>query len=132
MTASQTAVIIDFPQPRADALFELSRSQYSIVRRSAEGKVTGTGPFALLLVERGTRVVLNAFEGHWAGRPFLNSIEFVSSGGNVDVSEIATGTPHRPIQERLRMWTSSPSELLALVCDDVPPPVRQALHFAIE
>jgi MarR-like DNA-binding transcriptional regulator SgrR of sgrS sRNA len=132
VTASQTAVIVDFPYPRADALFELSRSHYSIVRRSADGKLTGTGPFTVLLVERGTRVVLNAFEGHWAGRPFLNSIEFVSSGANVDVSEIGTGTPHRPIQDRLRMWASSPSELLALVCDDVPPPVRQALHFAID
>lgn len=107
-------VVIQSDTPAPDML-ERVASKVTIVRKAADGSLTGTGPFRLTKLEPGRRATLTAFEEHWAGRPFLDSLEFTTQrGGPVDVTALPVSTSRRAIGERVRVWTSPPRDLAIL------------------
>jgi peptide/nickel transport system substrate-binding protein len=104
---------------------ELALARNSIVRRS-DGKLRGTGPFAIAQWDPAKHATLSANDQYWAGRPFLDSLE-VDFGrndheqmvlldlGKADVAEVAPESIHRARAENRMVLTSEPEELIALV-----------------
>jgi ABC-type transport system substrate-binding protein len=108
----------------------------------------GTGPFRLATWEPGRRVVLQANEDYWDGRPYLDSIEIQLGRasrdelldlelGKADVVELDPVEAHRVQQEGKRIWTSASVELLCLLFSPDRPAVqdrriRQALADCID
>jgi ABC-type transport system substrate-binding protein len=97
--------------------------------RDADGKfagAAGSGAFRVTAFEAGKRVVLAANEDFREGRPFVDSIE-ISMGraaherlvnlelSKTDVTEIAPQDARRAAEQGVRVSSSQPDELLALV-----------------
>jgi len=132
----------------SDLLAELALKRNAIVKRNADGSLSGTGPFRVTEWERGSRLTLVANENCWQGRPFLDSIEIefgksfrdqmtALQMGKADFVEIAPDQIHRVSQDSHRIVTSPPMELLALVfVRDASSPeeksVREALGWSVD
>jgi peptide/nickel transport system substrate-binding protein len=101
-----------------------------VVKRLPDGAIVGTGPFRLAKVEPGRRATLTAFDEHWAGRPFLDSVEYSSQRGSpADVVALPVSVTRRAIPERMRLWTSRPLELIAVTA---PANLRELIAAAID
>lgn len=159
-TVSGEWLVIQSEQPTPDLLVELARGHNFIFHLVADGSVVGTGPFRVTewqpQVARssgsigpasrtpsrdeggtGRRLVLAAFDDHWAGRPFLDSIS-VEMGvipqqqlidlelGKADLIELAPDQVRRASQSGGKTWSSLPVELLALVILHERPAVQDA------
>ena len=126
-----------------DLLAELALTRNAIVKRNADGSLSGTGPFRVPVWQPGTHLTLAANENCWRGRPFLDSIEIdLGKGfrdqmtalqmGKADLVEVAPEQMHRFSQESYRLVTSQPMELLALVfMHEVSSPQEQSLREAL-
>jgi ABC-type transport system substrate-binding protein len=129
-------------------LSELALPRNAIARRNGDSKPSGTGPFHIVDWQPGKKLTLAAEENCWRGRPFVDAIE-VEMGrsfrdqmttldlGKADLVEVAPEQAHRVSQERRRLATSMPVELLALVfARDAATPeeklLRQALALSVE
>ena len=122
--AAGELVMIETESAHPDLPAELALARNSIVRR--DGKISGTGPFAIAQWEAGKHATLAANEQYWGGRPFLDSVS-VDFGkndrdqmlsldlGKADVIEVAPESIHRAHAENRVVMTSEPQELLALV-----------------
>src|SRR6266571_4084172 len=66
------AVMIQTQSPDPEVPFELALARNSIVRH-ADGKLSGTGPFAIAQWIPGKHLTLAANDRYWAGRPFLDA-----------------------------------------------------------
>ena len=98
-------------------------------RRDAEGEfagAAGSGAFRVTAFEAGKRVVLGANEEFREGRPFVDAIEIAMGRASherlvdlelskTDLAEIAPQDARRAAEQGVRISTSQPDELLALV-----------------
>jgi ABC-type transport system substrate-binding protein len=127
------------PTPELPAELALPRNW--IWKRGADGAVSGTGPFRLAQWEASRRATLQANEEHWAGRPFLDSIEFQmgKSGreqrialelGQADVVEVGPAEFRNAAQRGAATWISPVREVIALEVGDDR--LREALALAID
>jgi peptide/nickel transport system substrate-binding protein len=172
-TVSGESLVIQSERPMPDLLLELARGHNFIFHLAKDGSVVGTGPFRVTEWQRqvapssgstssssasrapsgdeegtGRRLVLAAFDDHWAGRPFLDSIS-VEMGvvpqqqlidlelGKADIVELAPDQVRRASQSGGKTWSSLPVELLALAFLRDRPAVqeaslRQAMAFSID
>jgi peptide/nickel transport system substrate-binding protein len=104
---------------------ELALARNSIVRH-ADGKLSGTGPFAIAQWIPGKHLTLSANDRYWAGRPFLDTIEVEFSKNDrdqmmlldlakADAVEVAPENIRRAQSDGRTLVTSHPEELMALV-----------------
>lgn len=141
------AVIIERDSSTPDLPVELTLPRNSIVKREG-GKVSGTGPFAVLQWDPGKKLVLAARDDYWDGRAFLDTIEIAMGKsfreqmisfdlGKAQVIEVAPEQAHRATAEGRLVAASAPVELIALVFTrDPQSPAdgrqRQALALSID
>jgi ABC-type transport system substrate-binding protein len=141
------AIIIERDSPTPDLPVELTLPRNSIVKREG-GRVSGTGPFAVLQWDPGKKLSLTARDDYWDGRPFLDTIEIALGKnfreqmisfdlGKAQLIEIAPEQSHRAAAEGRRVLSSAPVELIALVFTrDPQSPAdgrqRQALALSID
>jgi ABC-type transport system substrate-binding protein len=141
------AIVIERDSPTPDLPVELTLPRNSIVKREG-GRVSGTGPFAVLQWDPGKKLSLTARDDYWDGRPFLDTIEIALGKnfreqmisfdlGKAQLIEIAPEQAHRAAAEGRRVLSSAPVELIALVFTrDPQSPAdgrqRQALALSID
>jgi MarR-like DNA-binding transcriptional regulator SgrR of sgrS sRNA len=111
----------------------LAGTPAAIVREAPA--LVATGPFRVETIAG--KLLLIAFEDHWAGRPFLDAIELVPytaqrSAAGVDVWEIPAGSPRRNFPDRMEVWSSAPAELLAIENAGADAGLVSALSFAVD
>lgn len=147
LTATDS-VIIERDAPTPDLGAELARSQNGIAKRGAGMSTTGTGPFHVTDWQVAKKLTLAVEEGHWAGRPFLDTIEIEMGKnsrdqlialelGKADVAEIAPEQIHRASTEGQTVLTSLPVELMTLVFTRPQPSpdeskLRDALALSVD
>lgn len=134
------------PQPESDLLLQLALPENSILRIGPNGLPIGTGPFRITQFTD-SRVTLAANDADWQGRPFLNGI-VIRMGrasreqwidlelGRADLIQIPPDRVHRAHESHVRVWSSEPDQLVALVFDRGSSAagnaaVRQALASAV-
>jgi peptide/nickel transport system substrate-binding protein len=141
VAASRDRVLVECKRPTPELPAELALPRNWIWRRSADGAASGTGPFRLTEWEASRRATLQANEEHWAGRPFLDSVEFEmgKSGrdqrialelGQTDVAELGPADFRQASQRGASTWISPLREVIALEAGDHR--LREALALAID
>jgi MarR-like DNA-binding transcriptional regulator SgrR of sgrS sRNA len=135
------------PQPEPDLLLQLALPENSILRIGPNGLPIGTGPFRITRFTD-NRITLVANNTAWQGRPFLNGV-VIRMGrasreqwidlelGRADLVQIPPDRVHRAHESHVRVWTSQPNQLVALVFDRrssaaANASVRQALAGAVD
>jgi len=125
VVAVEEMVMIETATPEPDLPAELVLPRNAIVHR-AGGKLSGTGPFSAGDWAAGKHLSMQANDGYWRGRPFLDAIE-VAFGvpdreqllaldlGKADIVEIAPESVRRAQADGRTVLSSEPAELLALV-----------------
>ena len=137
-------IVIRSEHPLPGLLAELAEARNAIVLRAPDGALSGTGPFRITQWEPERRAVFSANEDYWDGRPFLDAIA-VQMGrtpqqqtldlelGRADLAEISAGDVRRASQGGMKVWTSAPVTLLALVFDPAADArLREALALSID
>ncbi len=140
------AVVIERDTPTPNLPAELALPHNSIVKRN--GKLLGTGPFAIADWQPGKKLMLTARDEYWGGRPFVDSIQVEMSRnfreqmisldlGKTDVIEVAPEQSRRAAAEGRRIAASAPVELMALVFTREREPaddghLREALKLSID
>ena len=148
VVADADSLSIGLEKPEPDLPGELALSRNAIVLRSSSNQSSGTGAFHVVDWQPGKRLSLAAEENCWRGRPFLDAIEIEMGKsvrdqqtalelGKADLAEVAPEQIHRLSQERHRLASSNPIELLALVFSrDAASPdeklLRQALAWSVD
>ncbi|MBZ5704398.1 MAG: ABC transporter substrate-binding protein [Acidobacteriia bacterium] len=118
------AVVIECDAPDPNLPAELALSRNGIAKR--DGKLLGTGPFAVADWQPGKKLTLTARDDYWGGRPFVDSIviemgksfrdQMISLDlGKADLIEVAPEQAHRAAMENRSVQSSAPLELMALV-----------------
>lgn len=144
------AVSLDDPRPDLPILFATHPGMF-IRRKSATPSNTpalGTGPFRVLEWRAGSRVVLQANEDYWGGRPYLDNIDVLMGRSSrdqlidleldkADLVELDPGEARRLQQEGKQLWASAPIELVSLQFDSKKAKVqdqrlREAIALAID
>jgi peptide/nickel transport system substrate-binding protein len=109
ITSNADSVIIECDPPCPYLPEELALPRNAIVKKSSDGKLSGTGPFHITQWQPGKNLVLGAEENYWAGRPFLDEIdiEFGKSFREQLVSlELGKSRPSSPIASRRQTQSS--------------------------
>jgi peptide/nickel transport system substrate-binding protein len=134
ITAGGQTLVLQFEHAVPELLAELTRPEMALIRKSDTNSVLGTGPFRLTAWEPGRRLTLAAFDDYWGGRPFLDSVAITFGTGptRADVFDIPFGSTRRVVPEGTRIWSSQPSELIALVAANPQSTLLQALSLAID
>jgi len=149
VTASgEGAIAIQTDTTAPDLPVRLAGPRYAVLRRGANAVTSGSGPFRIAEWQPGKRALLAANDDYWGGRPYPDAIELSMERayrdqsidlqlGKTDVAELAIEDARRGIERGLRMWTSAPVELLALVFERGRAAVedarlRQAIALAID
>lgn len=139
-------VIVECDSPNPQLPVELSLARNAIARR--DGKLSGTGPFAIAEWQPGRKLTLAARDDYWAGRSYIDSIE-IEMGRNLrdqmisldlkraDLIEVAPEQAHRAVVEGRQVESSAPSELMALSFNSDPQSEddrhwREALALSID
>ncbi len=123
------SVAIQSEHPMPDLLERLANS---------DAGVPGTGPFRVSKWEPGRRLVLEANEDYAGGRPFVDTVEFTVSPQrtlqltSAELWELPVGISRRSIPDGMRVWTSTPLELVALSLANPDPALRDALSLSID
>ncbi len=127
ISAAADMVMIETESADPDLPAELALARNAIVRRSGnDGKLSGTGPFAISQWDPGKHATLAANEQYWAGRAFVDAVQtdfgkndhdqmLALDLGKADVVEVAPENIHRARVEDRLVTTSEPEELMALV-----------------
>jgi len=139
---------IESDAPMPDLLEELARGRHFVFCIAADGSLAGTGAFRISAWQPGARLVVAANEDHWAGRPFLDSVEIEMGRarreqlvdlelGKADLVELSPEQVRRAVQSGARSSASAPVELLALAFDRDRPAaqdarLREALALAVD
>lgn len=142
------SVIIETNTPDPNLPLKLALVCNAIVKRTSEGKLSGTGPFHITDWEPAKRLSLAAEENYWGGRPFLDAIEIELGKnyhdqlialelGRADLVEVAPEQSHRVSTEGRRVVSSAPMELVAILFSrDAQSPedklLREALAFSVD
>ncbi len=135
----------DKAYPNLPAL--LSLPQYAIASVTPDGNAVGTGPFALDK-RTGPLFSLKANDDYWRGRPFIDSVEFLTSRSTrdqgtdfsfdrADVVEVSPEQLRRAQQDRMRLDISHPSATIYLIFDSAKPELRdlrlrQAISLSVD
>ena len=120
------SVVIECDAPAPNLLGELALPRNAIAKRTVPGKILGTGPFQIADWQPGKKLTLQAEEGYWNGRPFIDSIaiemgksfrdQMISLElGKTDLIEVAPEQARRTMMDGRHVVTSAPVELIALV-----------------
>ncbi len=146
--ADAESVIIESDAPDPGLPLKLTLACNAIVKKTSDGKLSGTGPFHITDWQPTKKLSLAAEENYWGGRPFLDAIEVELSKnyhdqltslelGRADLVEVAPEQSHRISMERRRVVSSAPMELVALLftrdsqsADDKL--LREALMFSVD
>lgn len=139
VTGSGQMVVVQSESSLDDLPAELSLPRCAVFHKGDNNQLIGTGPFRLDKWEPGRRAVLAAFDEHWAGRPYVDSV-IVNLGplprqlsaGAADIWDLPVNGSRRVLPDAIRTWTSAPSELVAIAAANVPTPVQQALALAVD
>ncbi len=143
------SVVLEFSQGRPHFAAEVALPQYGIERTGADSVLIGTGPFRWSEYRQSSATtVLTAFDDYWGGRPFVDAIEVAGErsprdqaldleSGRADVVEGSPEQIRRWQQQRMRLLTSQPVELIVLALRTDKPALqdvrlRQALALAID
>jgi len=111
-------------------------------------QIVGTGPFRIKESNSGN-VKLEANDDCWQGRPFIDSLEFITrratngqpvelgsahSPNTADIVELRAADIRQATQRRLNMLVSPAETLLALEVKDasLSPPLRAAIAMAVD
>jgi peptide/nickel transport system substrate-binding protein len=136
-TAAGLVVTIRAGTPQPDLLAKLAAPETAIVR-DVNGAIYGTGPFRVAASDSG-RVALSAFEQYWGGRPYVDSVEITPlperpsyQPAAADVWELPVNISRRSLPERIRVWTSEPRDLIALIVPASQTALRAALALSID
>ena len=124
-TADSVIFDSDTPQPDLPAL--LSLPQFAIGATTTDGATVGTGRFRLDK-RTGPLFSLKANDDYWGGRPFIDSLELMTSRStrdqmtdfSLDREDVVEASPdqlRRAQQDRLRLDISRPSETIFMVFD---------------
>ena len=140
VSAEGESIVVEAGEPDADLPAELILARNAIVRRNADGKLSGTGSFRLVDWLPGKKLTLAANENCWRGRPFLDGIEvemgrsyrdqqIALESGKADLVEVPAEQLHRLSLAGHNAVSSLPVELLALIFDgDAGSPDEKALR----
>ena len=147
VSAEGDTVVIDHDVDPS-TLAELALPRNAVVKKSPDGKPSGTGPFHIVDWQPGKKLTLAAEESCWRGRPFLDSIEIEMGKsfrdqtialelGKADLIEVAPEQVHRAALEGRHLASSAPVELVALLFPrEVASPdeklLREALALSVE
>ena len=147
-TVVPDGIAIQADQPVPDLLYDLLHPRYSVVQRVGDSVPSGTGPFRISQWEPGRRGLFSANEDHFEGRPFLNTVAVEMGRGiqdqlldlelnKADLVEVWPHDVRRAVQRGARIWSSAPSELMALVFErgglaGDAPRLRVALALSID
>lgn len=142
------SVILEFETAKAELPAELAMARNAIVKRDANGRLSGTGPFRIVDWQPGKTLTLAADDNCWRGRAFLDGIQIALGRGyrdqmtalevgKADLVEVAPEQAHRISAERYQVLHSSPMELVALeFTREASSPeegaLRQALNLSVE
>ncbi|HLB86688.1 MAG TPA: ABC transporter substrate-binding protein [Terriglobales bacterium] len=118
------AVVIECDSPAPDLPAELALPRNGIAKR--DGKLTGSGPFAITRWDPGKKLALTARDDYWGGRALVDSVEIEMGKnfreqmisldlGKADLIEVAPEQAQRAAMEGRRVESSAPTELMALV-----------------
>jgi ABC-type transport system substrate-binding protein len=145
VVADADSIFIDSANP---LLAEMALARNAIVKRPADNKPSGTGPFQVVDWQPGKKLTLAAEENCWRGRPFFDAIEIEMGEsfrdqmtalelGKADLVEVAPEQTHRISQDGRHLESSAPVELLALLfARDAASPeeklLREALAWSVE
>jgi peptide/nickel transport system substrate-binding protein len=143
IASGSDSVVIEPETADAEFPAELALPRNAIVKRTAEGKLSGTGPFHISDWQPGKKLVLAAEEDYWKGRPYLDAIEIEMGRsfhdqlialelGRTDLVEVAVEQSHRVAMEGRPVAASEPVELIALLfAHDVQTPAEKSLRDAL-
>lgn len=131
VTSTAQTVVIQSTRPIPDLLERLART---------DAGIPGTGPFRLSKWEAGHRATLEANEDYPGGRPFLDAVEFTVAPGRTsayqlsaaDIWELPVGIGRRSIPDGMRVWTSTPLDLIALKLMEPESGLREVLSQSID
>ena len=131
VTSTAQTVVIQSERPMPDLLERLSRP---------EAGIPGTGPFRLAKWEAGHRAILDSNEETPGGRPFVDTVEFIAGPTRpaayalsaADIWELPVGISRRSIPDGMRVWTSTPLDLIALNLINPAAGLRDALSMSID
>lgn len=109
----------------SDVPWALASPASAIAVRQPSGAWQGSGPFRLEQLEP-ARLTLTAHDGHWAGRPFVDSVQIQMGRplaaqradlelGRVDMVSVQPMDIRRLTQRQVRVVASRPVELIAVV-----------------
>ncbi len=139
--ADSVVIELETADPELPAALALPRN--SIVKRTADGKLSGTGPFHIRDWQPGKKLVLAAEEDYRKGRPYLDAIEIEMGRsfhdqlialelGRTDLVEVAAEQSHRITMEGRPIAASEPVELIALLfAHDAQTPAEKSLRDAL-
>lgn len=132
-TGGQT-IVVQFEHAVPELLNELSHRENAIFRKSDASPLVGTGPFRVAQWESGRRLTLAAYQDYWGGRPYIDSVTISFGTGltHADVFDIPLGSTRRIVPEGTHIWTSPPSELIAMLAANPQSTLLQALSLAID
>jgi len=146
--ANADSVIIESDTPDPGLPLKLALACNAIVKKTSDGKLSGTGPFHITDWQPTKKLSLAAEENYWGGRPFLDAIEIELGKnyhdqltalelGRADLVEVAPEQSHRVSTDGRRVASSAPMELVALLfsrdeqsADDKL--LREALAFSVD
>jgi ABC-type transport system substrate-binding protein len=141
------AIVITPSEPQRDLPWELAELRNAVGVRRASGEIIGTGPFRVERLES-RRLILRAHEEHHAGRPFLDGVQIEMGRtpasqlsdlelDRADLVSVGPSDAGRVIQRQLRVASSRPLELFALVFEAhraaaASEPLRRTVAAAID
>lgn len=146
LNGSQAVVFeCESPHPNMPAL--LASAKYAIASVASDGQAFGTGPYKIAKREH-QRILLQANDDYWGGRPYLDFIEILTGRNprdqmrdfaldRADVIEVSSDQFRRAQQDRLRMDFSRPAITVCLAFSSSRPALRdvrlrQAISLAID
>jgi MarR-like DNA-binding transcriptional regulator SgrR of sgrS sRNA len=139
-------ITMDDRRPIEEILRTLAKPESAIVSRSPDGTLLGTGPYRIAQWQAKKSLVLEAYEGYWNGRPYIDRAE-VQFGrplrdqgldmelGKSDVIEIALSDVRREQQRGAVVRTSAAIDVLTLLFEAPRPDtdqLRQALALSVD
>lgn len=148
VTGDAGVVTIVVEQSLPDLPWQLAEGQYAVAfGRPEGGEPIGTGPFAIHRWER-RRLTLRAHDEHWAGRPFVDTVQIEMGRpvadqmsslelGRADIVSLLPQDLRRVSRRGVGVATTRPVELVAMVfaghaAAAGSKEVRRALSFAID
>jgi peptide/nickel transport system substrate-binding protein len=141
------AVVVEDDSAHPAMPAELANIRNAVRIRATDSTKAGTGPFKPVTTS-GMRVVLQANDDYWNGRPFLDAVEITTGRslreqavdldvGRADVIEASLEDVRRALSPRARYVSSQPADVLAMVFSRSRTAVqdervRQALAVAVD